>query len=37
LVVYDDEMGVQKPEHGAQLTRSKPHTQTGTWRTPRPE
>jgi len=27
-------INVQKPEHGAQLNRSKPHTLTGAWRTP---
>ena len=29
--------GVHKPEHGAQLNRSKPHTLTGACRTPKPE
>jgi hypothetical protein len=27
---------LHKPEHGAQLNRSKPHTQTGAWRTLKP-
>ncbi len=27
---------LQKPEHGAQGNRSKPHTLTGVWRTPKP-
>ena len=28
--------GLHKPEHGAQLNRSKPHTLTGACRTPKP-
>jgi hypothetical protein len=28
---------LQKPGHGAQVNRSKPHTLTGAWRTPKPE
>jgi hypothetical protein len=37
LARHVETLTVQKPEHGAQVNRSKAHTLTGACRTPKPE